>query len=64
LGQSIGKTGVVKLRLRGGSQGQWDNAERSVLTGLANFDLIDVYRQMVRTPDLRFRKTPNLFDPF
>jgi exonuclease III len=45
-GQSIGKRGSVKLRLRGGSQGQWDNAERSVLTGLANFDLIDVYRQI------------------
>jgi exonuclease III len=45
-GQSIGQKGVVKLRLRGGSQGQWDNAERSVLTGLANFDLIDVYRQI------------------
>jgi exonuclease III len=37
---------VVKLRLRGGSQGQWDKAERSILTALADFDLIDVYRQI------------------
>jgi exonuclease III len=37
----------VRLRSRGGcSDGQWDTAERSILTGLADFDLFDVYRQI------------------
>ncbi|MEO6923013.1 MAG: endonuclease/exonuclease/phosphatase family protein [Bryocella sp.] len=33
-------------KLRGGAGADWDAAERLVLTGLADFDLVDVYRAL------------------
>jgi exonuclease III len=40
-----GRWAVVKT-LRGGPGARWDAAERRVLTGLADWDLADVYRQL------------------
>lgn len=45
-GEKIRKNGQVFPRIRGGKKGEWDKAERSILLGLAEYDLTDVYRQM------------------
>jgi endonuclease/exonuclease/phosphatase family metal-dependent hydrolase len=47
-GQRIRKDGSVvrKQRIRGKPGARWDAAERSVLTGLAEYDLHDVFRKL------------------
>ncbi|MCI0392387.1 MAG: endonuclease/exonuclease/phosphatase family protein [Acidobacteria bacterium] len=45
-GQRINKEdkAVIRKRIRGNSGKRWDEGERNVLKGLANYDLKDVYR--------------------
>ena len=36
----------IRRRIRGGPGERWDAAERSILTGLAPYDLADVFRRL------------------
>lgn len=47
-GQHIRQDGSVRIRrrIRGGDAARWDTAERSVLQGLREYDLPDVYREL------------------
>lgn len=46
--QKIAPDGTIrtKSRIRGGSGSRWDNGERQILAGLAEFGLRDVYRSL------------------
>lgn len=45
-GQKILEDGQVRLNNRGGRRGAWDAGERSIIQGLAEYDLCDIFRQL------------------